>query len=137
MKQIRQRVKEPSPRRRCHADLRDVIGDLKPVLRGWGNYCRTGNAASRFNQLDTYVWRRPCDLLRKRKGRHLRAGEWERWNRDFFHNLGLHRLRGTVRYPEIVQCRDTERPPARRVREIRTHGLNGGPTGIHSKGEGR
>ncbi len=137
MKQIRQRVKELTPRRRCHADLRDVIGDLNPVLRGWGNYFRTGNAASRFNQLDTYVWRRLRGLLYKRKGRHLREGESTRWSRDFFVNLGLHRLRGTVRYPEIVQCRDTERPPVSRVREIRTHGLNGGPTGIHSKREGR
>jgi hypothetical protein len=35
-----------------------VIADLNPVLRGWGEYFRTGNAALRFNQLDTYVWRR-------------------------------------------------------------------------------
>jgi hypothetical protein len=137
MTQIRQRVKELTPRRRCHADLRDVIADLNPVLRGWGNYFRTGNAASRFNQLDTYVWRRLHALLLKRKQRHLRAGEAAGWNRDYFHNLGLHRLRGTVRYPEIVQYRDTERPPVSRVREIRTHGLNGGPTGIQSKREGR
>jgi len=137
MTQIRQRVKELTPRRRCHADLREVIADLNPVLRGWGNYFRTGNAASRFNQLDTYVWRRLHGLLLKRKQRHLRAGEASRWNRDYFHNLGLHRLRGTVRYPEIVQYRDTERPPVSRVREIRMHGLNGGPTGIQSKKEGR
>ena len=32
--------------------------------------------------------------------RHLRPGEVERWSRDYFHSLGLHRLRGTVRYPE-------------------------------------
>ena len=37
-----------------------------------------------------------------------------------FHNLGLHRLRGTVRYPESGHYRDTERPPVSRVREIRT-----------------
>jgi len=29
-------------RSRCHADIRDVIADLNPVLRGWGNYFRTG-----------------------------------------------------------------------------------------------
>jgi len=126
MKQVRQRVKELTPRRRCHADLRDVIADLNPVLRGWGNYFRTGNAASRFNQLDTYVWRRLRSLLRKRKERHLRMVECRSWTSDYFHNLGLHRLRGTVRYPEAVQYRDTERPPVSRVREIRTHGLKGG-----------
>lgn len=100
MQRIRQRVKELTPRSRCHADLRDVIADLNPVLRGWGEYFRTGNAAKRFNQLDTYVWRRLVSLRVQRKGRHLRPGETERWTRDSFHDLGLHRLRGTVRYPE-------------------------------------
>jgi len=38
----------------------------------------------------------------KRKGRNLRAGESEKWTREYFWNLGLHRLRGTVRYPEAV-----------------------------------
>ena len=75
MQQIRQRVKELTPRRRCHEDLRDVIADLNPVLRGWGNYFRTGNAARRFNQLDTYVWRRLRRLRLARKGRNLKPGE--------------------------------------------------------------
>ncbi len=100
MKRVRQRVKDLTPRRRCHADLRDVIADLNPVLRGWGEYFRTGNAAKRFNQLDTYVWRRLQALRVKRKGRHLRPGEVERWDGNYFQSLGLHRLRGTVRYPE-------------------------------------
>jgi hypothetical protein len=100
MQRMRQRVKELTPRSRCHADLRDVIADLNPVLRGWGNYFRTGNAAKCFNQLDSYVWRRLKALRKKRAGRHLRAGEANGWTRDYFHNLGLHRLRGTVCYPE-------------------------------------
>ena len=62
----------------------------------------------------------------QRKGRQLRASEAERWTRDYFHNLGLHRLRGTVQYPEPVQSREPERPSESRVREIRTHGLNWG-----------
>jgi group II intron reverse transcriptase/maturase len=126
MQRIRQRVRELTPRGRCHADLREVIADLNPVLRGWGNYFRTGNAARRFNQIDTYVWGRLRTLRVQRKGRHLRAGEVERWTRDYFHSLGLHRLRGTVQYPEPVQYRVPERPPVSRVREIRTHGLKGG-----------
>jgi group II intron reverse transcriptase/maturase len=102
MRRVRQRVKELTPRSRCHADLREVIADLNPVLRGWGNYFRTGNAAKRFNQLDTYVWRRLAVLRIKRKGRHLRPGEVARWTRESFWNLGLHKLRGTVRYPETA-----------------------------------
>lgn len=100
MKRIRQRVKELTPRRRCHADVRDVIVDLNPVLRGWGNYFATGNAARRFNQLDSYVWRRLMRLRVARKGRHLEAGEAAKWTREYFHELGLYRLRGTVKYPE-------------------------------------
>jgi len=100
MQRIRQRVKELTPRSRCHADLREVIADLNPVLRGWGSYFRTGNAAKRFNQVDGYVYRRLKDLRIARKGRHLHAGEANRWTRESFHDLGLLRLRGTVRYPE-------------------------------------
>jgi RNA-directed DNA polymerase len=102
MQRIRQRVRELTPRSRCHADLREVIADLTPVLRGWGNYFRTGNAAKRFNQLDNYVWKRLRQLRVSRKGRHLRPGEAERWTRESFWNLGLHRLRGTVQYPEAA-----------------------------------
>jgi group II intron reverse transcriptase/maturase len=102
MRRIRQRVKELTPRSRCHADLREVIADLNPVLRGWGNYFRTGNAAQRFNQLDSYVWKRLVSLRVKRKGRHLRPGEVARWTRGSFWNLSLHKLMGTVRYPETA-----------------------------------
>jgi len=100
MKRIRQRVRELTPSSRCHADMRDVIAELNPVLRGWSQYFRTGNARQRFNQLDSYVWRRLKRLREKRKGRNLRAGEADRWSREYFENLGLVRLRGTVRYPE-------------------------------------
>ena len=102
MKRIRGRVRELTRRSRCHANLRDVIADLNPVLRGWAAYFRTGNAAKRFNQLDAYVWRRLVGLRLERKGRHLRAGAVRRWTRESFWNLGLIRLRGTVQYPETA-----------------------------------
>jgi len=100
MKRVRRRIHELTNRRWNWAkDVRVLIRHLNPVLRGWGNYFRTGNAAKKFNQLDTYVYERLRRFLVKRKGRHLKAGEFEKWNRDFFQSLGLHRLRGTVRYP--------------------------------------
>jgi group II intron reverse transcriptase/maturase len=102
MQRIRQRVKELTPRSRCHADLREVIADLNPVLRGWGTYFRTGNAAQRFIQLDSYVWKRLVGLRLKRKNRRLQPGELRRWTRESFWNLGLHKLMGTVRYPEAA-----------------------------------
>ncbi len=59
------------------------------MLRGWGNYFRTGNAATQFNQIDSYVVDDGCVRLRvKRKGRHLRPGEVARWTRDFFQTSG-------------------------------------------------
>jgi len=99
MQRIRQRVKELTPRSRCHVDLRSIIADLNPVLRGWGQYFRTGNAATRFIQLDSYVWRRLLSLRRKRNGRDLQSGKVLRWTSEYFESLGLYRLRGTVRYP--------------------------------------
>ena len=38
----------------------------------------------------------------KRKGRHLKAGEVTKWKREYFEALGLHRLRGTIQYPEAA-----------------------------------
>jgi len=103
MKRIRQRVKEATGRDRSGVkDVRVIIDDLNPVLRGWGNYFRTGNAARKFNQVDTYVWNRLRGFMVKRKGRNLRPGDAQQWDSDFFHRLGVHRLRGTVQYPAVA-----------------------------------
>jgi RNA-directed DNA polymerase len=101
MQRIRQRVKELTPRSRCHADIRVIIADLNPVLQGWAQYFRTGNAATRFIQLDSYGWRLLQSLRRKGKGRNLKAGEILSWPREYFESLGLYRLRGTIRYPRL------------------------------------
>jgi len=102
MQRIRQRVKALTTRSVCHRVLRDTIAQLNPVLRGWGAYFRTGNAALKFGQVDDYVNWRLRRLLIKRYGRQLRAGQALQWTGDFFHALGLHRLRGTIRYPEAA-----------------------------------
>lgn len=102
MKRIRQRVKDLTPRRRSHEDPRDAIAALNPVLRGWGQYFRTGNAADKFSALDDYVWRRLKRLRIHRKGRHLEAGEARRWTSTYFYALGLTRLSGSVTYPEAA-----------------------------------
>ena len=103
MKRVRQRVKELTGRNRSGVkDVRVILADLNPVLRGWGNYFRTGNAAQKFIQIDTYAWWRLHRFMVKRKGRNLRPGEAQQWTSDFFHGLGLHRLRGTIQYPEAA-----------------------------------
>ena len=135
MKRVKQRVKELTPRAACHRDLRETITKINPVIRGWGNYFASGNAAGKFNQVDDYVRMRLRALVRKRKGRSLRPGEMARWTRQAFHDLGLHKLLGTIRYPGSAQLPRPERPPVSRVREIRTHGLNGGLTHNRRKTE--
>jgi len=99
MKRVRQRIKALTGRGRTGMDIREVISLINPILRGWGNYFRTGNAAIRFNQIDSYVLGRLRGLMRKRYGRNLRPGHWKTWTREWFEAHGLYRLRGTIRYP--------------------------------------
>jgi RNA-directed DNA polymerase len=101
MKRIRRRVHELTDRRRRSGmkDIREVIADLNPVVRGWGNYFRTGNAAQKFLSIDSYVQGRLLRLLVARYGRNLKPAHAERWTADWYWNQGLYRLGGTVRYP--------------------------------------
>jgi RNA-directed DNA polymerase len=75
---------------------------LNPILRGWGNYFRTGNAAVKFRQVDDYVVWRLRRLMIKKRGRNLRAGQTQAWTEEWFNGHGLHRLRGTIRYPKAA-----------------------------------
>jgi RNA-directed DNA polymerase len=126
MKRVRTRVKELTDSRRNGVkDVDVLIHALNPVLRGWGNYFRTGNAARKFLSLDKYVVRR-LNLFRwKRYRRHAKPGQRLNWTREEYETHGLHRLRGTVRYPKPCMLH-RESPPVSRVREIRVHGLKGG-----------
>jgi RNA-directed DNA polymerase len=102
MNAVRTRIRDLTTRRYRAGmkDIREVIRDLNPVLRGWGNYFRTGNASSRFRQIDLYVAERLYTLLRRRGGQRRanfkpRAWPLTRFVRDF----QLHQLLGTIRYP--------------------------------------
>ncbi len=104
MKRVRQKVKKFTGHNRSGQDVRMVIKNLNPILRGWGNYFRTGNAANKFIQIDRYVQARFKRLIRKRYGRNLRPHHWKIWTDDWFKEQGLHRLRGTIRYPGVRNC---------------------------------
>jgi RNA-directed DNA polymerase len=102
MKRLREKVHDRTGRNRAGTDIREVIADLNPLLRGWGNYFRTGNAAGKFRQVDDYVvWRLRTLMVRKR-GRNLHAGQADAWTEDWFNGHGLYRLRGTIRYPRAA-----------------------------------
>lgn len=102
MKRARARIKALTSRRSVGRELEDVIGDLNLFLRGWGNYFRSGNASSKFVQTDRHVVWRLKRLLIKKRGRNLRAGQVDRWTPAWFHDQGLHRLGGTIRYPKAA-----------------------------------
>ena len=107
MNRIRDRVRELTDRRRRAGmkDIREVILDLNPVLRGWGNYFRTGNASIKFQQVDRYVNHRLVRLMSARHGTKRRPFFVRDWPpARFAKELGLHRLIGTIRYPGVVNA---------------------------------
>ena len=102
MKRLREKVRDRTGRNRVGWPIEVVIDQINPILRGWGNYFRTGNAATKFRQIDRYVVRRLFRLLVKKRGRNLHAGVADQWTEDWFNDHGLYRLRGTVRYPKVA-----------------------------------
>jgi len=102
MKRLREKVRDRTGRSRGGTRIEWIIEDLNPILRGWGNYFRTGNAAKKFTQIDRYVVWRLKRLLIKKRGRNLHAGVADQWTEDWFNQRGLYRLRGTIRYPKAA-----------------------------------
>ena len=107
MKNIRTKIRDLTDRRRRSGmkDIREVIRDLNPILRGWGTYFRTGNAAGKFQAIDRYVTDRLQRLLATRGGQRrnqpggkpFRPTEWP--HARFVRDHGLYQLLGTIRYP--------------------------------------
>lgn len=64
-KRLRDRVRELTSQRQSGQKVEQIIAKLTPVLRGWGNYFRTGNADREFNKMDGFVVKR----LRRRQYR--------------------------------------------------------------------
>jgi RNA-directed DNA polymerase len=107
MVRIRARVRELTDRRRWAGirDIREVVKILNPVLRGWGNYFRTGNASWKFQQVDRYVNQRLVRLLRHVRGWRRRPFSlWEWPPARFVSEFGLYRLVGSIRYPGLVNA---------------------------------
>ena len=101
MNRIRERLRELTDRRRRAGmkDIREVIRDLNPVLRGWGNYFRTGNASLKFQQVDRYVNHRLVRLMYRGRDQRRPFANQEWPPARFVKEFGLHRLVGTIRYP--------------------------------------
>jgi RNA-directed DNA polymerase len=81
-------------------DIREVIKELNPVLRGWGNYFRSGNASETFQQIDSCVYQRLVRLIGRQRGWKRRPFAVKEWPLTrFVEDFGLRRLVGTIRYP--------------------------------------
>jgi RNA-directed DNA polymerase len=112
MNAVRTRIRDLTQRRRWAGmkDIREVIRQLNPILRGWGGYFRTGNASGKFNTIDSYVRERLLQLLARRGGnRRWKPGgvpfnpcEWP--HSRLVQEHGLYQLLGTIRYPGGVHA---------------------------------
>lgn len=98
MASIRAKVRDRTAPSRVGWDLRVVVEDLNPVLRGWGAYFRQGNSTAKFGAVDSYVHERMARLASRKHG--LRGINWlDRFTWGWLGDLGIYRLTGTVRYP--------------------------------------
>jgi len=120
MNRLRDRIREMTSARSSGEDGKQRIAKLNPVLRGWGNYFRTGTCSREFLKMDRFVYSRLVRWLYRRGGQ--RATRRGVWTGEQFWGMGLYRLRGTVRYPAQAT---PGRSSLSRVRENRTHGLKG------------
>src|SRR5437870_12883466 len=91
MGRLRARTRELTDARRNGVrDVRVLIARLNPVLRGWGNYFRTGNATRMFTQIDHYAWQRLGLFPARRRGvRRHRTGAVTSWPFDWSWGLAL------------------------------------------------
>jgi RNA-directed DNA polymerase len=113
-------VREITGKRASGEDVKQIIAKLNPVLRGWGNYFRSGTSSREFLKADRFVYSRLTRWLYRRGGQ--RKSRKVYWTSEQLWGMGLYRLRGTVRYPAQAA---PERSSLSRVRENRTHGLKG------------
>ncbi len=105
MRRIHEKVRNLiGPKHNGVKDIRVLIKGLNPVLRGWGNYFRTGNSSVKFSKVDAHVWKRLFRFLKRRYGRNLKPGQVLTWSRDWFRQMGLYLLQGTIRYPGAVHA---------------------------------
>jgi RNA-directed DNA polymerase len=98
MASVRAKVKAiTAPRHLLKRPMHEVVEELNPVLRGWGNYFRWGNSTRKFTQIDSYVHERLA--LFDSKKRKKRGRRWaEAHNYAWFRGLGVHLLAGSIRW---------------------------------------
>jgi RNA-directed DNA polymerase len=104
MEKIRARIREITAIQRSgYKKLEEVIQELNPVLRGWAEAFRNGNAARKFEQIDRYVWMRLVIYQNRRRSRN--DPTWAReFNYEWYRKLNVVRLMGNIRYPGFANA---------------------------------
>lgn len=75
-----------------------LVTKLNPILRGWANYFRSGNASRQFAQMESYLWMRLMRFECKRRKRRAPYAH-PKYDQAWYQSLGLERLIGTTQYP--------------------------------------
>jgi RNA-directed DNA polymerase len=119
-RKLRNRVRECTHSKQSGKDVKRIIAELTPVLRGWGNYFRTGTADREFNKMDGFVVKSLRRWQYRRGGQ--RPTKRAPFTGDQLYGMGLYKLMGTVKYPAQATPR---RSSVSRVPENGTHGLKG------------
>lgn len=85
-----------------HWNLPDLIKErLNPLLRGWGNYFRTGNSRMHFKSIDNYATYTLTIMIRKKHKK--RSKGWRDHPPSWFHDYhGLFHLNKMVAIKDTV-----------------------------------
>lgn len=100
MKRLRDKIRDIINRSRNGIKhLRELVAKINPILRGWANYFRWGNASKQFAQVERYVWER---IARFECKRHKRTAPYRNPKYDYlwYRSLGFERLAGGIKYPQ-------------------------------------
>lgn len=98
MRKARERIREIVSAKAIGRKRDEMFQRLSQFLRGWCSYFRTGNATRKFCELDAYVRRRLVAFEHRRRGWN-QGKALIRFNYDWYANLPLYRLPGTISYP--------------------------------------
>jgi RNA-directed DNA polymerase len=88
MDQVRQRTRRKAPLK-----TKELIAELNPLLRGWGEYYKRAHVRRLFNRLDRWIARR----IWSHRYKHWRNAGWQRLpRRVLYREYGLVNLVGLI-----------------------------------------
>jgi RNA-directed DNA polymerase len=82
-------------------NVHELIPELNRLLRGWGEYFKSGNASRKFGQIEQYVWQKLIIFQNRRRGQKCPHRRRE-YTYDWYQTLGLYRLMGQISYPNLA-----------------------------------